>query len=186
MENEIIAGNEGTAAQEVPGTNPNPGQAPQSKPEGRLFTREQVNDLMKRRVERSHNAYYSRYGVKDLNELDELFGQSRSYGPLKEKYDGLEKEHNDLLTSHKDLQKRYAYKMGNVDEKRIPDIEAYFKGKNIEIDENTLANELKSHPEWAKKAGIIQPIGAEATPGLEVDERALASKYFGVNLNKRK
>ena len=29
-------------------------------------------------------------------------------GPLKEKYDGLEKEHNGLLANHKDLQKKYA------------------------------------------------------------------------------
>ncbi len=187
-------GIEGTGAQVDSGTTPTPeavvGAAEpsaevKSKPE-RMFTREQVNDIMKRRVERSHNAYYSRYGVKDLNELDNLFGQSKSYGPLKEKFDELEKNHNDLTTSYKDLQKRYAFRVGNIDEKRISDIETYFKGKNIDIDENTLAQELKSHPEWVKKVGKVQAIGAEATPGMEMDEREMASKIFGVNLSRKR
>lgn len=186
MEIEENAGIQGTATQEtVADAVPETSDQVKSKPE-RTFTREQVNEIMKRRVERSHNAYYSRYGVKNLQELDDLFGQSKSYGPLKEKFDELEKNHNDLDSSYKDLQKRYAFRVGNIDEKRIDDIEAYFKGKNLDIDENTLAQELKTHPEWIKKVGKIQAIGAESTPSPEMDERELASKYFGVNLKKKR
>lgn len=196
MENEINPGIEGTGAQTDPGTEPNseaeagaalnnPPAQEQSKPE-RMFTREQVNQIMKRRVERSHNAMFTRYGVKDLNELDNLFGQSKSYGPLKEKFDELDKNHSDLMTSYKDLQKRYAFRVGNIDEQRVADIETYFKGKNIEIDENTLAQELKTHPEWIKKVGKVQPIGAEATPPIEMDERALAAKYLNANLTRKR
>lgn len=181
------AGIEGTAAQEtvadaVPET---PAQV-ESKPEERMFTRDEVNKLMQRRVERSHNAVFTRYGVANLEELDNLFGQANSYGPLKEKFGELEKNHNDLNSVYKDLQKRYAFKVGNIDEKRINDIETYFKGKNIDIDENTLAQELKSHPEWVKKVGQIQAIGAEATPAQEMDEREMAEKYFGVKLSRKR
>ena len=183
VQEEPVASSENTGAEAEP-AKVEPAQV-ESKPE-RMFTREQVNQIMKRRVERSHNAYLTRYGVKDLQELDNLVGQSRSYGPLKERFDELSKGHGDLENNYKDLQRRYAYKMGNIDEKRISDIEAYFKGKNIEIDENTLAQEIKTHPEWVKKVGKVQAIGAESTPGPEVDEREMASKYFGVDLKKKR
>ena len=186
MEINETAGNMGTATQETAvGAVPNTPTEVQSKPE-RMFSKSQVNDIMKRRIERSHNAFFTRYGVKDLQELDNLVGQSRSYGPLKERFDELDKGHNEQTEALKDLQKRYAFRVGNIDEKRISDIETYFKGKNLEIDEKTLAQELKTHPEWIKKVGSVQPIGAEASGGPDVDERELASKYFGVNLTRKR
>ena len=154
-----------------------------SKPE-RMFSKSEVNELMKKRVGRSHSAFFNRYGVKDLDELDALFGQASGYGPLKEKYDGLDKNYNELSNSHKDLVKRYAYKMNNVNPEKVSDIETYFKGKNLEIDEATLAKELKTHPEWVGKASVIRSIGAEASPQPDVDERAMAERYFNVRLKK--
>ena len=74
-----------------------------------------------------------------------------------------------------DLTKAYA---------QLEDVETYFKGKGIDIDENTLAEELKGHPEWIKKAATVQSIGAEASPSPSVDERSIASKIFGVDLTK--
>lgn len=184
MDNEI-PGNIGTGPETVSGTAENqenlsekPQETGESKPE-RTFTKAEVNELMKKRVGRSHSAFFNRYGVKDLDELDKLFGQSNSYGPLKQQYDELTNSHNDLV-------KKYAYLVNNVDNSRINDIETYFKGKNLQIDEITLAKELKNHPEWAGKAGIVQNIGAEATPPIDVDERVEASRIFGVRLSKRR
>lgn len=37
-----------------------------------LYTKEQVVDMMKRRVQRTHSAFFSRYGVEDLKALDEI------------------------------------------------------------------------------------------------------------------
>ena len=45
--------------------------------ENKVFTKEQVSTLMKRRVERSHQAFFDRYGVKNLQELDELFALAK-------------------------------------------------------------------------------------------------------------
>jgi len=39
----------------------------------RLYTKEEVKDLMRRRVERSHQAFFHRYNVENLQELDDLF-----------------------------------------------------------------------------------------------------------------
>lgn len=171
MENENIAGNEATASQ--------PGE--QSEPE-QTFTKTQVNDMMRKRVERSHQSFFNRYGVKDLAELDELIGQSRSYGPMKERFDELSKNHEDLINQHNDLTKRYAYHVGNINPDKYNDIETYFKGKNLDINEQTLSEELKSHPDWIKKVANITPIGAEATQAPTVDEKALASQYLGVTI----
>ena len=45
--------------------------------ENKVFTKEQVSTLMKRSVERSHQAFFDRYGVKNLQELDELFALAK-------------------------------------------------------------------------------------------------------------
>ena len=54
--------------------------------EQRLYTKEEVVDLMKRRVERSHRAFFDRYGVKNLQELDNLFES------VKVKYEKIEED----------------------------------------------------------------------------------------------
>lgn len=156
-----------------------------SKPE-RTFTQSQVNELMKKRVDRSHNAFFTRYGVKDLAELDDMFGKVNSYDSLQKEYDDFKLANADKDNQIRELTKKYAYKVGNVNPEKTNDIETYFKGKNLEIDENTLAEELKTHPEWVTKVSSIQPLGAESAPTQTVDERELASKYFGVNFNKRR
>ena len=193
MNEELNPGNVGTGTETVsagteatPATVSEPVQSTepvQSKPE-RTFTKSQVNDLMKKRVERSHNAFFNRYGVKDLTELDNLIGQSRSYGPLKERFDELDKNHNELNNSYKDLTKRYAYKVSNIDESKIADIETYFKGKGIDIDENTLVKELKTHPDWVAKVATIKQLGAEVQTQDENDMKAEAARIFGVNFHR--
>lgn len=45
--------------------------------EEKVFTKDQVSNLMKRRVERSHQAFFDRYGVKNLQELDDLFALAK-------------------------------------------------------------------------------------------------------------
>lgn len=164
-----------------PGNEPTGGQTGTTKPE-QTFTKDQVNELMRKRVERSHNAFYNRYGVKDLTELDELFGKSNSYDELKTQHDELGDRYTDLETKHKDLTKRYAYNVGNINPEKYNDIETYFKGKGIDIDEESLMEELKNHPEWANKAATIEALGSEVAPAPGVDEKEMASQIFGVTI----
>ena len=162
----------------------NPGTTATGSQKERTFTKQQVNELMQKRVNRSHQAFFDRYGVKDLNELDSLFGKSHDYEPLKLKFDELNQKHSDLETQHTDLTKRYAYKVGNINPERYQDIETYFKGKNLNIDEEHLLQEIKTHPEWVNKVATIQSLGSEANDIPQVDERAEASDIFGVDLTK--
>ena len=153
-----------------------------SEPE-KTFTKQQVNDLMRKRIDKSHKAFFTRYGVNDLEGLDALFSKSSSYDELEAKNKESEQKYSDLETQHKDLVKRYAYKVGNIDEKKIADIETYFKGKGIDINEESLMKELVTHPDWVNKVSTIQKLGAEAAVQTEKDEKAEAERIFGVKLS---
>lgn len=159
-----------------------PGKA--DKPELK-FTKDQVNELMTKRVARSHKAFFDRYGVKDMAELDALFAKASDFDGVKAKLDELEPKYSDLETNHKDLAKKYAYKVGNINPDKIADIETYFKGKGIDIDENTLNEELKTHSDWVAKpvTPVIESMGAEVVPSGGVDEKEIASGIFGVPIN---
>lgn len=186
MENEELTGNVGTVTET--GVTQEPAQETEpvnnSSPE-RMFTKSEINDMMRKRVERSHNAFFNRYNVKNLQELDELISKAMSWDEAEAKNDEWSKKYSDLELSHKDLTKRYAYKVGNIDEKKISDIETYFKGKGIDIDETTLLEELKTHPDWVNKVATITQLGAETSTPTEQDARSEAERIFGVKLNRR-
>ena len=181
MNPEEIAGNSGTATttepQESVQTQPEP-----QKPAEQMFTKSEVNDMMRKRVERSHNSFFTRYGVKDLAELDDLISKASSYDEWESRYNELKPQFDDLTNQHHDLTKKYGYKACNIDDKKIQDIETYFKGKGLDINEETLMAELKTHPDWVNKVATIQKIGAEVSMPTEADARAEASRIFGVKL----
>lgn len=162
-----------------------PGQVPPA-----TFTKERVNELMQKRVERSHQAFFNRYGVKDLSELDALFAKANSSDEMKAKIEELTKGNADLQTrfdeltnQNRDLTKKYAFTSRNIKPELYSDIETYFKGKGVDINEDTLNEELKTHADWCAKQGTIVPLGNEGTPvDTAANERAEASRIFGVTL----
>ena len=180
---------------DIPGSTVTGDQTGNVQTPEKMFTQSELNELMRKRVERSHNAFFKRYGVADLEELDNLVAQAQGYEATKQLYDEAqaqyatekqeaEARYADLETQHKDLTKRYAYKVGNVNPEKFTDIETYFKGKGIDIDETTLSEELKTHPDWITKRGTISNLGSEAAQNQNVDEAVLASEIFGVDLTK--
>ena len=79
------------------------------------------------------------------------------------------------------MTKKLAYQIHNINPEKYNDIETYFKGKGLSIDENSLAEELKSHVDWKNKVTGIVPIGSEnGTQVTPDDEKAMAEKIFGV------
>ena len=166
---------------EVTGDQPVMSTEETAQPE-KTFTKSQVNEMMKNRVQRSHNSFFKRYGVKSLDELDMLFGKSAGYDAAVANNSELNQKYADLENQHKDLTKRYGYKVCNIDDNKIQDIETYFKGKGIDINEESLIEELKTHPDWVNKVSTIQQLGAEATVPTEADQRAEAARIFGVKL----
>lgn len=174
--------------------NQNPGKRSTGRQTGKrvppaIFTKERVNDLMQKRIERSHQAFYNRYGVNDLNGLDELFEKAKSVDGLTQKIEELTKNGTDLQTKldqltsqNRDLSKKYAFTSRNIRPEMYSDIETYFKGKGLDITEESLNEELKTHPDWYNKAGTIVSLGTEPHQSDEASEREMASKLLGVQL----
>lgn len=139
------------------------------------FTQEQVNNIVRERLERERNKIFTRYGVKDRNELDDKMGKALAYEIIKEDHDNLTNQYNDLV-------RKYAYLENGVNNDKIGDIEAYFKGKELVLNSETLQQELATHPEWKKQDKNITTI-EKISPDREAKhtetEREKAMKLFG-------
>ena len=88
----------------------------------KAYTKAEVQALMKRRVDRSHNRVWGRYGVKSFEELDDMINDYRN---IKDNYASLEAKNNELM---RDL----ALLRNNTLPEKKDDIIAYFKGNNLE------------------------------------------------------
>jgi len=155
----------------------------------KTFTQEQVNNLIKERLDR----VYKRYGVENREGLDDLISKALSYEEMNEKFtdlenqvtnfkakqDELQAKLDETTLQNQDLTKKHAFMSKNINPELYNDIEMYFKGKGLDINETTLDEELKTHSSWCKP-GVIQPLGQEYTPITQPDEKELASKIFGV------
>lgn len=109
----------------------------------KTFTQEQVNKIMRSRLERDRLSLLGRYGVKDRDGLDSLIGKAQSYDIMKERY---EAGKNRIA----ELEERLAFMSNGINPDREDDIRAYFKGKGLAFNEEALVNELETHPEWRK------------------------------------
>lgn len=155
--------NGGTATPETGNTNvevKTPETTPtQPEQEERRYAKSEVVEMMRNRVNRSHQAFFNRYGVKDLAEMDSKFAKIAEY----------EKQIADLGVTNSGLVRDNAYLKHNIEPNRYGDVEAYFKGKDLKINSDTLAQEIATHPEWVKAA--IQPVPKASIQVLGPEER---------------
>lgn len=147
----------------------------------KTFTQEQVNKIMRSRLERDRLTLLNRYGVKDRDGLDSLIGKAQSYDVMKERYEAGKTE----IAS---LKEQLAFKTNDINPAREDDIRAYFKGKGLEFNEEALVNELATHPEWKnvvqvddKPKTTITTFGVEHrdknVPETEAEKR---QRIFGI------
>ena len=127
---------------------PTEGEKPKvTEVEPKTFTQEQVNKIMRSRLERDRMSFLNRYGVKDRDGLDTLIGKSQAYDIMKERYEAGKKE-------IAELKERLAFMSNDISPDREDDIRAYFKGKGLDFNEESLVNELETHPEWRKVVAV--------------------------------
>lgn len=141
----------------------------------RTYTKEEVQKLMRKRVDRSHKAFFSRYGVENLNGLDELVNKSKSFGD----------DYLSIQTKNKDLVRENAFLKNNINPEKYDDIITHFKGANIDFSEEQLIEALKTHPEWLKQQPVtttIKTMGNEFHAQDSLSDRERASKILGVKL----
>ena len=169
------------------------------------FTQSQVNELVgrarKEGRESAMKALREQYGVKDDNELSDLFGRGQSYDDI----------NFELETSNKELAKikgENALLQSGIDPERWDDAKAILGAKGLEISLESLNAMLPTHPEWIKGGaakgalseedmqqmgqGTPQPkpapavakLGNEPTPQQPESDVDIASKLFGFDLRK--
>lgn len=145
-----------TNAAENNGENAIPPAAPEEPTPEKTFTQSQVNELVgKTRMdtrEQTYRAIYGRYGVEDEAGMDALVGNAQRYDTLKADYDTAKKEW-DATNSTRDaellsIKEQVALLESGIDRNRFDDAKAIIKAKGLEVNAETIKNELATHPEW--------------------------------------
>jgi len=156
-----------------------------SQPE-KKFTQEQVNEMMRKRIEREKNSIFNKhkekYGVENEEGLDEMFKKSQSYDAMKERYEN-------ILTAKAELEKELAFLRNNIEPSKEDDILAHFKGKEMEFNEESLKAELQTHPEWLRVKEVsdkpkttIKVLSPERqVTHNDTDEAKEMAKLFGLD-----
>jgi len=162
-----IAKNPETAPDTIEGENEN------------TLTQSQVNDIVRKRLEKQEANFYSRYGVSNSNELDTLLAHAKEYDALNANAQSA----NDTIAK---LSEELALIKNGIDENRYDDVRTWFKGKDTALTPEGLKEALNTHPEWKahhEEAKVqVQPIGStNVKSSQEEDTDAIAKKYFGLN-----
>lgn len=142
-----------------------------NKENGVKFSQDQVNSIVGERLERQKKSFYESLGVKNEEELNALVASAKSYNDTKNELNSLRQEK--LFNSQ------------GVKLEKSEDITFYFKGKGLDLNEDNLKKELETHPEWKSEKVSITPFGTQPDNKGDdkgEDEKALASKMFGVKL----
>lgn len=141
----------------------------------RTFTQEEVNKIIQDRLARTENQFFETYGVKDGEELKSNLEKSKTV-------DTLSNLNTDLQNQINEYKEEKLFRINNIDENRIDDLKTYFKGKDIELTEETLKTALTTHPEWIAKKQVttIQSITPNKNNQTIVDEKELAANLFGL------
>lgn len=145
------------------------------------FNQKQVDEMIKARLERREKSFLKRYGVQNLDELDEAIGKSQAYDVMKEKYENIKGE-------NAQLKERLSFLSNGINPDREEDVRAYFKGKEIEFNDENLIKELETHPEWLKVVKeddtpktTIKTLGVEHKEvKVEETEAERQKRIFGV------
>lgn len=142
-------------------------------PPDRTFTRDEVTQILKKRIDRYSNSMYKKYGVKDSAELDSLFEKAKGY--------------DDISRQNSELSEKIAFLSNNINPDRYDDIRTYFKGKGLTFSEDLLKTHLTNHPEWLNKSTVAKPttvikVGNESTAKTQSSEKELAKRLYGDDL----
>ena len=122
-----------------------------SEAKPKTFTVDEVNSIVSKRVsetkDKTVSALLSSLGLKTPEELAEIV---KSEPELKSKIDSLSSE-------LKSLKEEKALSDAGIDPMRKRDVRIYFKGLGAEINPDTLAQNIASHPEWVNAKKTEKP-----------------------------
>lgn len=155
--------------------------------EEKLYNQDQINEMIRARLEKDRRSFYSKYGVEDEKGFESIVSKAKLYDNSLEMRNERVNEHNQLVDAYNELVQNYAFLKNNVDESKYDDVKIFFKGKELGINDETLANELLTHPEWLRKEKVdttpkttISKLGMEQKSPNSRTEKEIAFKYLNV------
>lgn len=195
-------------SEEAPAAEPEPDPQPEpEEPKQRMFTQDEVNAIISKRVSETKERAYKegqesalrellgKWGVSAEDELDALFGDGQRYPSLNEEYRTAQKDLTDLRGENALL------KVG-IPAEKWDDVKAIVAYQGGELSEDTISQLLETHPEWQSKpakapaegveygtpekpivAKPVESIGRERVPSNESPEereRDEAMRYLGL------
>lgn len=136
------------------------------------FTKEDVRKMMQKRINRSHKSFFDRYGVENLEQLDQKFGLIEQ----------LTNEKVELANQNTELLNKIAFIENDINPDRIEDVKAYFRGKEILFNNENLKTELATHPEWKNNSPTttITEMSPLRSVKNEPNEEEEVAKMFGL------
>lgn len=143
----------------------------EAKPAPDTFTQEQVNAIVKERLERDRKGTLTKLGLSDWGELESFAEKAKGY-------DGLSEKAKKAEESLKEASERLVFLENGLDPERKGDIEAILKGKGLALTDETVKAELPTHPEWAKKPQVPH-IGADRGEKKQETEYDVAKRFYG-------
>lgn len=136
--------------------------------EEKKYTQEDVNGIVRDRLSK----VYGKFGVSDSESLEKKFQE------LSEK----EKLISETQARASELEKRLAFSANRIDPAREDDVVTWFKGKGKTLDEQGVAEYVKTHPEAVLKQVSVQ-VGSQDNGGdktkVEEDLRREFAKMMG-------
>lgn len=165
---------------------------PQPKP-ARMFTQEQVNELVgKARSEGRERGYKQamdemlrKYDVDSADELDGIFADGSRFGEMRARNDDAESRYRNAMAE-------LALTKKGILPARQSDVRAILAANGLDITEDNIASLLETHPEWieAKKeeavaTGVANPAPIPQ-PKPAMAEQGQGSKPLGLEPNPTK
>lgn len=147
----------------------------------KTFTQVEVNEMMRERLARQKSKFFESYELKDEDEFKSMLGKAQSYEAMK-----VGKE--ETLVELAKTQQSLWFKENNVNPEKVDDILAYFKGKDLPLDKDSLVEAVSTHPEWVNNEITTDPAPTTTITKLSPDkglgdtesEEQRVAKMFGL------
>lgn len=158
-----------TGSAETEGENKRSSQPETATP--KTFTQEQVNEIVRERLERDHASLLKQLGEENWENVAANLKKGKGY-------DELAKKSGETAKALEEANRRICFASNNLNPERESDIRAILKGKGLEFNDENVKKELPTHPEWALQKGAAPVIGSVSPKKEEDVEKQMAEKIW--------
>lgn len=125
----------------------------------KTLTQDEFDKALKKRLAKKDKQICERFGVENLDQVDDLIAKGQAYSILSIDYEDLKKKNKDLEDQIKGYKENETFSKLNIAPDRYDDVRTYFKGKELDLTEDSLIKNLETHPEW--KIKTEEPVKTE-------------------------